>query len=111
MYTKDSGTRVDYLLGLIFLARWSCTPKGLSTHRLLTNVMILTQEVYSQKARELEAEGKLREAEKMYCTIKQYDLAIGLYKQHSMWDQVIRLVSQHRKVCHKVVNHILLFCC
>jgi len=73
--------------------------------------MTLTQEVYSQKARELEAEGKLREAEKMYCTIKQYDLAIGLYKQHSMWDQVIRLVSQHRKVCHKVVNGMLLFCC
>jgi len=73
--------------------------------------MTLTQEVYSQKARELEAEGKLREAEKMYCTIKQYDLAIGLYKQHSMWDQVIRLVSQHRKVCHKVVDGMLLFCC
>ncbi len=87
------------------------TPGVYPSHTVLPNVMKLTQEVYSQKARELEAEGKLREAEKMYCTIKQYDLAIGLYKQHSMWDQVIRLVSQHRKVCHRVVNSMLFFCC
>ena len=71
----------------------------------------LTQEVYSEKAHELEAEGKLKEAEKMYCTVKQYDLAIGLYKQHSKWDQVIRLVSQHRKVRHKLVIGMPLFCC
>ena len=55
--------------------------------------------MYSNKARELEAEGKFREAEKMYCTIKQYDSAIDLYKQHDMWDHVLRLVSQYRKVC------------
>lgn len=57
------------------------------------------QEVYTQKARELEAEGKLRDAEKLYCSIKAYDSAIDLYKQHSMWDHVVRLVAQHRKVC------------
>lgn len=56
------------------------------------------QEVYTGKARELEAKGKLREAENLYCSIKQYDSAIELYKLHSMWDHVIRLVSQHRKV-------------
>ena len=67
------------------------------------------QELYTHKAKELEAEGKFREAEKMYCTIKQYDLAINLYKQHSMWDHVMRLVSQHRKVCLSALLFLLLF--
>ena len=57
------------------------------------------QEVYTEKARQLEAKGKLKEAENLYCSIKQYDSAIELYKLHSMWDHVIRLVSQHCKVC------------
>ena len=54
--------------------------------------------MYSHKAEELEAAGKLREAEKMYCTIKQYDAAIDLYKRRSMWGDVIRVVSQYQKV-------------
>ena len=56
------------------------------------------QEVYTHKAEELEAAGKLRDAEKMYCTIKQYDAAIDLYKRRSMWSDVIRVVTQHQKV-------------
>lgn len=56
------------------------------------------QEVYTLKARQLEAGGKLRDAEKLYCSIKAYDSAIAMYKQHSMWEHVIRLVAQHRKV-------------
>lgn len=51
-----------------------------------------------QKAGELEAEGKLREAEKMLCTVKEYDAAIKLYRQREMHDHVIRLVAQYRKV-------------
>lgn len=50
------------------------------------------------KATALEAEGKLREAEQMLCTIKEYDTAIKMYRQRKMYDQVIRMVSQHRKV-------------
>lgn len=59
----------------------------------------MLQEVYNLKARELEAAGRLRDAEKLYCSIKAYDDAITMYKRHSMWEHVIRLVAQHCKVC------------
>lgn len=58
-----------------------------------------------QKANDLEAEGKLREAEKMLCTIKEYDAAIKMYRQRNMYDHVIRLVAQHRKVSHYLKSH------
>ena len=56
------------------------------------------QDLYMHKATALESEGKLREAEQMLCTIKEYDAAIKMYRQLKMYDQVIRMVSQHRKV-------------
>lgn len=59
----------------------------------------MLQEVYTLKARELEAAGKLKEAEKLYCSIKAFEAAIAMYKQHSMWEHVIRLVALHCKVC------------
>ena len=65
---------------------------------------MISQEVYNLKARELEAGGRLRDAEKLYCSIKAYDSAITMYKQHSMWEHVIRLVAQHRKVCHAHIS-------
>ena len=58
-----------------------------------------------QKANDLEGEGKLREAEKMLCTIKEYDAAIKMYRQRNMYDHVIRLVAQHRKVSHCFKSH------
>lgn len=57
-----------------------------------------------QKANTLEAEGKLREAEKMLCTVKEFDAAIKMYRQRGMYDDVIRLTSQHRKVILNVCN-------
>ena len=61
----------------------------------------MLQELYMQKANDLEAEGKLREAEKMLCTIKEYNAAIKMYRQRNMYDHVIRLVAQHHKVGHR----------
>ena len=67
---------------------------------VMKGVTAALQEVYTLKARELEAGGRLRDAEKLYCSIKAYDSAIAMYKQHSMWEHVMRLVAQHCKVCH-----------
>lgn len=75
---------------------------------ILYDVTMALQDVYTLKARELEAGGRLRDAEKLYCSIKAYDSAITMYKQHNMWEHVIRLVAQHRKVCHA---HIPLCIC
>ena len=64
--------------------------------------VLFMQEVYTQKAHELEAGGRLRDAEKLYCSIKAYESAIALYKRHSMWDHVVRLVAQHSKVMYQI---------
>ena len=53
--------------------------------------------LYTKRARELEAVHKFKEAEKMYLTVKEHDLAINMYKKNRMYDQMIRLVSLYRK--------------
>jgi len=40
------------------------------------------RQLYVSRARELEEQGKLREAEKLYIIVDEPDLAISLYKRH-----------------------------
>ena len=40
------------------------------------------RQLYVSRARELEEQGKLREAEKMYVIVEEHDLAISMYKRH-----------------------------
>ena len=53
--------------------------------------------LYTKRARELEANQRYKEAEKMYLTVKEHDLAINMYKKNRMYDQMLRLVSTFRK--------------
>eukprot|EP00899_Mesostigma_viride_P028336 jgi/Mesvir1/8688/Mv02626-RA.1 len=53
--------------------------------------------LYTKRARELEAMGKYKDAEKTYLTVKEHDLAINMYKKAGMFDHMIRLVSTYRK--------------
>jgi intraflagellar transport protein 172 len=53
--------------------------------------------LYTKRARELEANQRWKEAEKMYLTVKEHDLAINMYKKNRMYDHMIRLVSTFRK--------------
>jgi len=53
--------------------------------------------LYVNQGQRLEAQGKLKEAEKLYIMVKEPDLAINMYKKNKHYDQMIRLVSQHRK--------------
>ena len=43
----------------------------------------------------------------MYITVKEYDLAINMYKKKGMYDQMIRLVSIYRKNLLKDTHHHL----
>lgn len=52
---------------------------------------------YRKKAREFEAGHKWKEAEKAYLQGEEVDSAINMYKKARLYDQMIRLVSQHRK--------------
>lgn len=53
--------------------------------------------LYVSHARDMEAQGKMKEAEKLYLTVGEPDLAINMYKNHKQYDQMIRLVSSHHK--------------
>ncbi len=50
-----------------------------------------------KKAREFEASFKYKEAERAYLQGDEVDMAITMYKKARNYDQMIRLVSQHRK--------------
>jgi len=44
-----------------------------------------------------EAEGLFKDAEKMYITANEPDLAINMYKKAKQYDNMIRLVTKFRK--------------
>ncbi|KAJ8355794.1 hypothetical protein SKAU_G00185880 [Synaphobranchus kaupii] len=53
--------------------------------------------LYISKAQELEKEGKFKEAERLYATVEEADLAITMYKKNKMYNDMIRLVAKHHK--------------
>ncbi|KAJ8009128.1 hypothetical protein DPEC_G00085660 [Dallia pectoralis] len=51
--------------------------------------------LYISRAQNLQAEGKYKEAERLFATVEEPDLAITMYKKNRMFDDVIRLVAKH----------------
>jgi intraflagellar transport protein 172 len=51
--------------------------------------------LYSNQAKELEAKGRYKEAEKLYITINDNAAAILMYKRTKNYDALIRLVRQY----------------
>ncbi|XP_075225811.1 intraflagellar transport protein Oseg2 [Lycorma delicatula] len=51
--------------------------------------------MFIKQGQALEQLGKLKEAEKLYVTVEQPDLAISMYKSQRQFDQMIRLVSKY----------------
>ncbi|XP_057208125.1 intraflagellar transport protein 172 homolog isoform X2 [Triplophysa rosa] len=68
-------------------------------HKLAVKCM--TQEdvsaLYISRAQDLEKEGKFKEAERLFTTVDEPDLAITMYKNKKMYDDMIRLVAIHHK--------------
>ncbi|XP_054618204.1 intraflagellar transport protein 172 homolog [Dunckerocampus dactyliophorus] len=52
-------------------------------------------DLYIRRAHEMERDGKLKEAERLFSTVSQTDLAITMYKKKQMFDDVVRLVAKH----------------
>lgn len=50
-----------------------------------------------EQAHRMERQGKLKEAEKLFLTVNEPDLAINMYKNHKNYEQMVRLVAKHRK--------------
>lgn len=54
----------------------------------------IVRDMFIDMATKLEEEKKLRDAEKVYLTINEPDLAIAMYKKLEQYDSMIRLVEQ-----------------
>ncbi|XP_077566022.1 intraflagellar transport protein 172 homolog [Stigmatopora nigra] len=52
-------------------------------------------ELYVRRAQEMERDGKFKEAERLFSTVNQTDLAIAMYKKNQMFEDVVRLVAKH----------------
>eukprot|EP00595_Chromulina_sp_UTEXLB2642_P000435 CAMPEP_0196761570 /NCGR_PEP_ID=MMETSP1095-20130614/859_1 /TAXON_ID=96789 ORGANISM="Chromulina nebulosa, Strain UTEXLB2642" /NCGR_SAMPLE_ID=MMETSP1095 /ASSEMBLY_ACC=CAM_ASM_000446 /LENGTH=1006 /DNA_ID=CAMNT_0042111301 /DNA_START=2197 /DNA_END=5217 /DNA_ORIENTATION=+ len=63
--------------------------------------------LYINQAQKLESAGKLREAERLYLTVKEKDLAINMYKKHRQFDDMIRLVKDYRPDLIKETHQFL----
>jgi intraflagellar transport protein 172 len=63
--------------------------------------------LYINQAQKLETMGRFREAEKLYLTVKEKDLAINMYKKHRLFDDMIRLVQDHRPDLLKETHQFL----
>ena len=53
--------------------------------------------LYVQEARKFEGEGHFKDAEKMYLSANEPDLAINMYKKAKQYDNMLRLVTKFRK--------------
>mgnify|MGYP001794304833 CR=1 FL=1 len=54
--------------------------------------------MYVEQAKQLEQQAKYKEAERLYVTVREPDLAIAMYKNKKMWNDMIRLVKiNHNK--------------
>ena len=51
--------------------------------------------MYIAQAQTLEQQGKFKEAEKLYISVQESDLAISMYKKQRHYDQMMRLVQQY----------------
>ncbi|KAL7748888.1 hypothetical protein RI367_005801 [Sorochytrium milnesiophthora] len=79
MYTKANKWDKAYNLAVTFM-----TPEEVSF-------------LYTTKAHEFESIGNYKDAEKLYITIGEPDLAINMYKGAKNYDEMIRLVSIYHK--------------
>jgi len=89
MYTKSNRWEVAHKLAM------SCMSEG-EVARL-----------YINQAQRLESQGKLKEAERLYVTVSEPDLAINMYKRHRKFDAMVRLVGQYRKELLKETHQYL----
>jgi intraflagellar transport protein 172 len=75
------------------LNKWESAHKVAITYMTEQEV----QRLYINQATRKEALGQLKEAEQLYMTVNEPDLAINMYKKAQRYDQMVRLVSKHRK--------------
>ena len=68
-------------------------------HKVATTFMSTKEiwDLYVAQAKAFESKGQLKNAERLYITIKEHDKAINMYKNNRQFDQMISLVSIYHK--------------
>ncbi|XP_078205746.1 intraflagellar transport protein 172 homolog isoform X6 [Callithrix jacchus] len=90
LYTKGDRTK-DAIDMYTQAGRWEQAHKLAMKCMRPEDVLVL----YITQAQEMEKQGKYREAERLYVTVEEPDLAITMYKKHKLYDDMIRLVGKH----------------
>ncbi|KAI8818942.1 uncharacterized protein EV422DRAFT_125936 [Fimicolochytrium jonesii] len=75
------------------VGKWDAAHTLATTYMAPDEVAVL----YISQAKDMEAQGKLKDAEKLYLTVQEPDLAINMYKNHKQYDNMIRLVTAFHK--------------
>lgn len=88
---------------LTHLGRWEKAYNVATQYMSESEVGVL----YVSQAQKLESEGKFKEAEKLYLTVKEKDLAINMYKKHRRFEDMVRLVNEHRPDLLKETHQFL----
>mgnify|MGYP000140699940 FL=1 len=83
--------------------KWDQAYRFACRHMPETEVTVL----YTKQAQKLESEGKFKEAEKMYLTVNEADMAINMYRKFGQYDNMVKLVAKHRKE-HLTETHVYL---
>ncbi|XP_071962115.1 intraflagellar transport protein 172 homolog [Antedon mediterranea] len=71
--------------------KWEAAHKLAVTCMKSEDVAVL----YISQAQQLEAQGKFREAERLYITVEEPDMAITMYKKQRQYDHMVRLVKHY----------------
>ncbi|GAB1297222.1 Intraflagellar transport protein 172 homolog [Apodemus speciosus] len=90
LYTKGDRTK-DAIDMYTQAGRWEQAHKLAMKCMRPEDVSVL----YITQAQEMEKQGKYREAERLYVTVEEPDLAITMFKKHKLYDDMIRLVGRH----------------
>ena len=85
------------------LGRWEVAHKLAVSYMSEGEVGLL----YINQAQKLEGQGRFREAEKLYITVKERDLAINMYKRNRRFDDMVRLVQEYRPDLLKETHQFL----
>ena len=64
--------------------------------------------MYIGQAQELEEQGRFKEAEKLYISVSEPDLAISMYKKQRQYESMMRLV-QVGQTCRRQIFRFQLF--
>ncbi|CAI2386632.1 unnamed protein product [Moneuplotes crassus] len=92
-YFVKAGEFVEAFQMYVKASKWDAAYKLISRYLPESEYTML----YIKEAQSFEKEGRYKDSEKMYITANEPDLAINMYKNAKLYDQMIRLVSKYRK--------------